>query len=143
MKRLLEIDTLEPAVKTAAKSEYAKLRKAQAVYKEKTKEIQKKIADKLFNQKQQEAARKAAAAEEKANNNQPYEEQSTTVTGKSEGEQSQTEGTKNVEEAGKTIESFNKGKPNNMVVLLGTSMLVIFFSLVLAFLKRSSSNGTP
>jgi hypothetical protein len=49
--RLLQLEVLDPQIKSAAQVELAKLRKAEADYKEKSKEIQKRIAEKLFTSK--------------------------------------------------------------------------------------------
>jgi hypothetical protein len=57
--RLLQLEVLDPQIKSAAQVELAKLRKAEADYKEKSKEIQKRIAEKLF------TAKKPAKKDEK------------------------------------------------------------------------------
>lgn len=52
MKKLLVISENDEALKAATKMEYAKLRKTQADYKAQNKEIQKRMASKLFNAQQ-------------------------------------------------------------------------------------------
>lgn len=137
-------------MKAAAKAELAKLRKAQQDYRDRSKEIQKRIAGKLFNAKQKEL-QESQAQSQAQNQNQKDERQQ---------EQSQSneppapapavsvtaEDAK--EKAKSSIDSYNSGTAgpksagNNMILLLGTSAFVIIFSIAVAVYFNVNSKAS-
>lgn len=146
MKKLLSIENIEDSLKTAAKVEYQKLKKAISDYKNHTKEMQKRIVNKLFNADQEKNAKKDGG--KKADTvdasptpqSQPIDEQSTSsnapevaaviVETKSSDNTPATAATA----AAAAVEAVPKAQTtsNNLIILLATSLAVVLLSIVFA-----------
>jgi len=133
LKRLLDLEKLDKNIKAAANAELAKLRKAQANYKAQAKEMQKRIAGKLFGN----TTSKPSAT----NTPTPSKQENKDVT-----ESKEIKETQQKEESHSSIDSYNEGTTttkatsktsSNLVLLLATSFIVVALSIFLALTYKA------
>jgi hypothetical protein len=138
IKRLLQFEQIEPQIKLAAKAELARLRKAQTDYKAKSKEIQKKIANKLFqaNSVDTNSSDQSPAAPKE----QPSPQESVTSGAATEENSPEIKEVEKQPVSGSTEISAPKvatsKASNNTVLLVATSLAVVLISIILAFSYR-------
>lgn len=143
MKKLISIENIEDSLKTAAKVEYQKLKKAISDYKNHTKEMQKRIVNKLFNADQEKNAKKDGGKKADALDasptpqSQPIDEQSTTSSAPEVAAViAETKSSDNTPAtaAAAAVEAVPKAQTtsNNLIILLATSLAVVLLSIVFA-----------
>lgn len=154
LKRLLSIEQLDDNLKNSGKVELAKLRKAQADYKAKVKQMQQKMANKLFNANNATKEKKEVVKED---NHEPnvVEADPAVVEEKTSVPAPQQEEVKEVQQSDANVDGTTKTAPkpaaktasteavaaakgvgNNMMMLVATSLIVVVFSLVIAYIYR-------
>lgn len=144
MKKLISIENIEDSLKTAAKVEYQKLKKAISDYKNHTKEMQKRIVNKLFNADQEKNAKKDGGKKADAVDasptpqSQPSDEQSSTSNAPEVAaviaETKSSDNTPATAAAVAAVEAVPKAQTtsNNLIILLATSLAVVLLSIVFA-----------
>lgn len=144
----MSIENIEDSLKTAAKIEYQKLRKAISDYKNHSKEMQKRIVSKLFKPSKEKNLEKIASEELSAS---AFVEASS-ATSVSIPEEKEIDSEHNVsagiplsnteKEAATTADissapaKVQNNNNNNLVVLLGTSLAVVILSILFALYSR-------
>ena len=150
---------MDDTIKNAAKVELAKLRKAQADYKAKLKQMQQKMATKLFNKektsasvevapetattpvspiptvlepKHEKAVTQSSSLDDKSSSNNEKEQTKAPESGK----EAKSEATASISATTIKAEASAKGGGNNMMLLVATSLVVVLFSLVIAYIYR-------
>jgi predicted RND superfamily exporter protein len=136
LKRLSSIENLEESLKNAAKVEMSKLRKAQNDYKAKEKQMQQRIANKLFATKDKPSNSSSIRTISKPGDAEKNERRETELH---EEKTNLGQSNDNDKVVGTAVSVPAKSKPsssNNMVLLVATSFAVIIVSLIIAFSKK-------
>lgn len=147
------MENIDDSLKAAAKLEYQKLKKAIADYKNTTKQIQKRIAGKLFSESKTNDTENASLA--KKNNEQVQPERDIVSESLSDNSKEDvlkaTELPKEIVQQEKVAEKSEVGPKvstaetavktqsqgsNNLIILLGTSLAVVVLSIFFAFYSQ-------
>lgn len=138
MKKLLSIESIEDSLKTAAKLEYQKLKKAINDYKTHTKEMQKRIVNKLFNADQEKIAKKDSGKKEETVDVSPPSQSQSNVDQSGANNVAEVAPVAETKEASSSqpvaVEAVPKAQTtsNNLIILLATSLVVVLLSIVFA-----------
>ena len=133
MKRLLEIEKLDKSIKAAATTELSKLRKAQALYKEKSKEMQKKIAGKLFGTTGAPGSMQQPNSQEAGKDPETRTPVVETVVENTQKPQEGKDRPAPKQDGAKEAGAQASKSSSNIVFLLATSFVVVFLSMYLAW----------
>lgn len=139
LKRLLEMKEVEDSIRAAARQEWQKFRNKHAEYKARSKAMQSKIAQKLFQSKDTNVfSKEMCDTAEESKLNEPTsapskeggtdEEITLKVT-----EPAPTENKTAISAAQEAQKYFSAATSNNMIILIGTSLAVVVLSLIVAF----------
>lgn len=143
MKKLISIENIEDSLKTAAKLEYQKLKKAISDYKNHTKEMQKRIVNKLFNADAEKNAKKDGEKKADAVDASPTSQSQPIVEQRAASNapevvpavaDTNTNSDKSPPAATAVAEAAPKAQTasNNLIILLATSLVVVLLSIVFA-----------
>lgn len=147
----MSIENLEDNLKVAGKTELIKLRKAQTEYKAKEKEIQQRIANKLFGKKSDtiEKARteiaQAKSSDTCSSPNTGHVEQTNNIGSNPEEHTEKRQPSPTLAETTAdssasrqftAVSGAKQSSTNNMVLLVATSFAVVVVSLLIAFTRK-------